>query len=245
MKKRTRTGEGETLQAYLREIATFPSLTPEEERHLGHRIRRHRDEHAFRRLVESNLRFALGYARRYRGLGVLFLDLIDEANLGLMEAARRFDPDCDTQFIAYAQWWIRQAIMHALAEQGRVFAVPRRLSPLMRGTGAGELSPGLRTLLDDEDLEFRRCDPEGRLLDDRLVRRAIAEQLKEVLQELSTRERDVMRLRFGLDGDRPLSQEQAGGRLGMSRERVRQIEGRARRTLKRWQKSRELRSSLN
>ncbi len=108
MKKRTR-GEDATLQAYLREIATFPSLTSEEERDLGRRIRRHRDDRAFRRLVESNLRLVAGYARGYTGLGIVLLDLIDEANVGLMEAARRFDPEADGEFTAYARWRRRDA----------------------------------------------------------------------------------------------------------------------------------------
>jgi len=245
VKRRARTGEDETLQAYLREISAFPSLTAAEERHLGRRIRRHRDEHAFRRLVESNLRFVVGYARRYRGLGVVFLDLIDEANLGLMEAARRFDPERNAEFISYAQWWIRQAIMHALADQGRVFAVPRRFSPLTRGFQGGELSSGHRTAVPEDGDEFRAHEDGAGLFEDVAVRRAVIDQVRDVLYELSPREREVIQLRFGLDGGDPLTVQEAGRRLGVSRDRMRHLEGHARRKLRRSQKARELRSSLN
>jgi RNA polymerase primary sigma factor len=245
VKKRARGAEDETLQAYLREISTFPPLTSAEERHLGRRIRRHRDQYAFRRLVESNLRFVVGYARRYRGLGVVFLDLIDEANLGLMEAARRYDPERNFEFIAYAQWWIRQAIMHALADQGRVFAVPRRTTPVARTLQGGELSSGHRTSFAEDGDQFRGCEPDAHLFEDVAVRHAIIDQVRDVLFELSPREREVMHLRFGLDGGEPLTVQATGLRLGVSRERVRQLEGHARRKLRRSQKSRELRCSLN
>jgi RNA polymerase primary sigma factor len=129
VKKRPRPSDDATLDAYLREISRFPPLTREEESELACRIRRHRDERAFKRLVEANLRFVVSYAERYRGLGVVFLDLVDEGNLGLMEAARRFDPERNGKFIAYATWWIRQAFMHALADQGRVFAAPAEAPP--------------------------------------------------------------------------------------------------------------------
>ena len=111
--------DGSTLSAYLRGIAKLPRLTPDEERSLGARIQETQDEAAVRQLVEANLRFVVSYAKRYRGLGVSFLDLIHEGNLGLMEAARRFDPSRNVKFITYAVWWIREAMMHALADQTR------------------------------------------------------------------------------------------------------------------------------
>jgi RNA polymerase primary sigma factor len=117
-----------TLVLYLKEIARLPRVTMDEERALGERIQRDRDEDAVRRLVEANLRFVVSYAKRYRGLGVSFLDLIHEGNLGLIEAARRFDPSRNVKFITYAVWWIRQAIVHALSSQTRAFSVPPKLS---------------------------------------------------------------------------------------------------------------------
>jgi RNA polymerase sigma factor (sigma-70 family) len=110
--------ESETLHSYLREIATFPSLTRDDEQELGRLIRDHGDQVALGRLVQSNLRMVVGYAKRFRRLGVPLLDLIHEGNLGLIEAARRFDP-ARADFQSAAMWWIRQAIMHLLAETGR------------------------------------------------------------------------------------------------------------------------------
>jgi DNA-directed RNA polymerase sigma subunit (sigma70/sigma32) len=94
--------DSDALKAYLRAIARIPRLTAEEERELGTRVKANGDEAALRRLVEGNLRFVVSYAKRYRGLGVPFLDLIHEGNLGLMEAARRFDPERNVKFITYA-----------------------------------------------------------------------------------------------------------------------------------------------
>lgn len=110
--------ESATLHAYLREIATFPSLTKDDEQLLGHQIQSHGDQVAIGRLVQANLRMVVGYAKRFRRLGVPLLDLIHEGNLGLIEAARRFDP-AHSDFQTAAMWWIRQAMMHLLSESGR------------------------------------------------------------------------------------------------------------------------------
>jgi RNA polymerase sigma factor (sigma-70 family) len=110
--------ESETLHAYLREIATFPSLTRDDEQELGRLVHEHGDQVALGRLVQANLRMVVGYAKRFRRLGVPRLDLIHEGNLGLIEAARRFDPS-QSDFQASAMWWIRQAMMHLLNESGR------------------------------------------------------------------------------------------------------------------------------
>src|SRR5215510_12142494 len=120
----------EALQAYLHALAALPRLTPAEERALGVRIQSAGPdcEDALRHLVEGNLRFVVSYAKRYRGLGVPFLDLIHEGNLGLMEAAKRFDPDRNVKFITYAVWWIRQSITHALSGQTRAFSLPQKVS---------------------------------------------------------------------------------------------------------------------
>ncbi|MGE5814764.1 MAG: sigma-70 family RNA polymerase sigma factor, partial [Acidobacteriota bacterium] len=129
MARRPDLQEDEALRAYLRQIARSPRLTPEAEQELGRRIKANPlDEDALRRLVEGNLRFVVHYAKRYRGYGVPFLDLIHEANLGLIEAARRFDPGRKVKFITYAVWWVRQAILHALSEQARVFSIPQKVS---------------------------------------------------------------------------------------------------------------------
>lgn len=110
--------ESVTLHAYLREIATFPALTRDDERELGRLIHEHADQIALGRLVQANLRVVVNYAKRFRRLGVPLLDLIHEGNLGLIEAARRFDPS-RSDFQSSAGWWIRQAMVHLLSEAGR------------------------------------------------------------------------------------------------------------------------------
>ena len=119
--------EAEILQRYIGEISKFPRLTPGEEKELGRRIRQG-DEEALRKLVECNLRFVVSYAKRYRGMGLSFLDLVHEGNMGLMEAARRFDPDRNVKLISYAVWWIRQSMIQAVSEHVRIFSVPAWMS---------------------------------------------------------------------------------------------------------------------
>src|SRR5256714_9343345 len=132
------------LSAYLREIAKLPRLSVDEERSLGARIRHDADQAAVTRLVEANLRFVVSYAKRYRGHGVSFLDLIHEGNLGLIEAARRFDPSRNVKFITYAVWWVRESMMHVLADQTRAFSFPPKLFAALhrraRGGPDGSLS---------------------------------------------------------------------------------------------------------
>lgn len=114
---------GNSLDLYLREIAGHPILTREEEVHLAQAIRGG-DENALNELVAANLRFVVTVAKRYRNHGVAFADLVNEGNLGLMRAARRFDETKGVRFISYAVWWIRQAMMQAIAEQSRIVRVP-------------------------------------------------------------------------------------------------------------------------
>lgn len=119
------------LNQYLQDIAKIRRLTPEEERELGKLIRQYDDEDALQRLVQANLRFVVSYAKRFRNAHVLFLDLINEGNLGLIQAAKKFDPDKNVKFITYAVWWIRQSILHALSEQGGAFRLPPKRANLM------------------------------------------------------------------------------------------------------------------
>src|SRR5271169_1197843 len=130
-----RSATSDSLNAYIREIARFNPLSVEEERALGRRIQAG-DQEALNRLVESNLRFVVSYAKRYRGLGLAFLDLIHEGNLGLIEAAKRFDPERGVKFISYAVWWVRQAIFHTLSEHARVFRLPQKLSGQVSRVGS-------------------------------------------------------------------------------------------------------------
>ncbi|HET7706259.1 MAG TPA: sigma-70 family RNA polymerase sigma factor [Thermoanaerobaculia bacterium] len=122
--------EKDLLSQYLQEIAQYPLLTPERERELGKRVQEN-DKAALEELVKANLRFVVQYAKRYRNTHVLFLDLINEGNIGLIHAARKFDPEKNVKFITYAVWWIRQAILHALSEQGGAFRLPPKRANMM------------------------------------------------------------------------------------------------------------------
>ncbi|HUR81233.1 MAG TPA: sigma-70 family RNA polymerase sigma factor [Thermoanaerobaculia bacterium] len=119
------------LNQYLQEIARVPRLTPERERELARRIQEDSDKEALEELVKANLRFVVSYAKRYRNAHVLFLDLINEGNIGLIHAAKKYDPDKNVKFITYAVWWIRQAILHALSEQAGAFRLPPKRANLM------------------------------------------------------------------------------------------------------------------
>ena len=232
----------QTLAAYLREIAKLPRLTVDEERELGARIQRSNDPDAISRLVESNLRFVVSYAKRYRGLGVSLLDLIHEGNLGLIEAAKRFDPTRNVKFITYAVWWIRESMMHTLAEQTRAFSFPPKLFSTF-GTGAEDVSlnepvtaDGSRQLGDT--LPQEQVPP----VEDEMIHQSDLDELAAAMGELDRKEREVVRLRFGLEDDEPRTLQEIGERLQLSRERVRQIESRAKDKLRR---SAKLRSHLN
>jgi RNA polymerase primary sigma factor len=127
----------ESLKKYLREISRLPRITPEEERRLGARIQKG-DMQAVQKLVEANLRFVVSYAKRYRGCGLSFLDLINEGNIGLIEAAKRFDPSKNVKFITYAVWWVRQAIIHALSDQSGAFRLPQKQANLLYRIGKAQ-----------------------------------------------------------------------------------------------------------
>jgi RNA polymerase primary sigma factor len=116
----------DTLRLYLKEISQFPQLTREEEQDLGARIQKG-DQEAFRKLIESNLRFVVAMAKKYARSGYPLHELINEGNMGLIEAASRFDPARGVRFITYASWWIRQAILAAIAHYGQVFKLPPKL----------------------------------------------------------------------------------------------------------------------
>ena len=277
--------ESGALQAYLRGIAKLPRLTADEEHELAERIQQHGDEAALRRLVEGNLRFVVSYVKRFRGLGVPFLDLIHEGNLGLMEAARRFDPSRNVKFITYAVWWVRQAVTHALSGQTRAFTLPQKLSSiaarfgrevtelteqLQRSPTPQEIAHGLdisqgeaEALMRIGDRDVSLSDPItngddapelGEMLEqatvppaeDALIRHRLHARVRHALGQLDGREREVLELRYGLDRDGdPRTLQEVGEMLGLTRERIRQIESRAKKKVRKSKRAGELRSYLN
>jgi len=119
--------DSKNLKIYLNQISKFSLLTQEEEKKLGLLIQKS-DKEALKKLIESNLRFVVSYVKKYRGLGLSLLDLINEGNLGLIEAARRYDPKKNVKFISYAVWWIRQAVIQALSKYSRIYHIPQKLA---------------------------------------------------------------------------------------------------------------------
>ncbi|HVO11517.1 MAG TPA: RNA polymerase sigma factor RpoD/SigA [Vicinamibacteria bacterium] len=272
----------DTLNAYIRDIAKFKPLTPDEEKELGRRIQQG-DQESLRRLVESNLRFVVHYAKRYRGLGLSYMDLIHEGSLGLMEAAKRFDPERNVKFISYAVWWVRQAIFHALSDHTRVFRLPQKLSgqvsrlsnvreqlksELERQPTTEELAE--RTSLKPEEVRqlllaagddvslSAAVGEEGNLeLGDTLeqetvpsaelemIRTSFERRIQSMVDDLDAKEREVIKMRFGLDGEEPKTLQEIGETMGLSRERIRQIESRAKEKLRRSREAQGLRGYLN
>ena len=279
---RERGVSADSLNSYIREIAKFRQLTPDEEKELGRRIQQG-DQEALREMVESNLRFVVHYAKRYRGLGLAFLDLINEGSLGLMEAAKRFDPDRNVKFISYAVWWVRQAILHSLSEHSRVFRLPQKLSgqvskvrqareklrvELQRMPTLDELAERtqhrpkqVEALLmasgDDVSLSAAVGEEGGLELGDTLeqgiipsvetemMRSSFESRIQLMVKDLDQKERDVIRMRFGLDGDEPRTLQEIGEAMALSRERIRQIESRAKEKLRRSREAQGLRGYLN
>jgi RNA polymerase primary sigma factor len=119
--------QSKNLKLYLNQISKFKPLSQEEERKLG-RLIQSGDKAAQKVLIEANLKFVVSYVKKYRGMGMALLDLINEGNLGLIEAAKRYDPGKNVKFISYAVWWIRQAVFHALTQNSRIYHIPQKLS---------------------------------------------------------------------------------------------------------------------
>lgn len=271
----------DSLQTYLAEVRHKSLLTPTEETALGRRIRSG-DEEALGALIEGNLRFVVQVALHQRRYGLPLADLINEGNLGLMHAARKFDPERGTRFITYAVWWIRQAMMHALAEGGGAVRLPikqaetlaklRQQYATMRRTlgrdpTSEELAQALALSLEELETLLRVYRPtlslDAPLQDDSRTTQldvlqsntlpsseevffdaVMVREVHDLLQHLEPREAAILRARFGFDG--PSKSLAAIGReLGLSRERVRQLETRARAKLRALAKDKALNHYLN
>ena len=271
------------LRRYLYEIGRFQQLTPAQEQELGRKIKHDNDGEALRHLVEANLRFVVAYAKRFRHSRVSLLDLINEGNIGLIQAAKKFDPDKNVKFITYAVWWIRQAILHALSEHGATFRLPQKQANVLyrlersrqalgreleRAPSEQELADELSMAPDEVRLLLSSnqnvlslnepVDEEGEAefgdlleqyvipdTDEAILRESFEETLREALAQLSEKERQILSLRFGLGDDNPKTLREIGGTLGISRERVRQIENLALAKLRRGAQSRALAGYLN
>ncbi|MFC4076717.1 RNA polymerase sigma factor RpoD [Salinithrix halophila] len=269
------------VRMYLKEIGRVPLLSAEEEVNLATRIEEG-DEEAKRRLAEANLRLVVSIAKRYVGRGMLFLDLIQEGNMGLIKAVEKFDYRKGFKFSTYATWWIRQAITRAIADQARTIRIPvhmvetinklirvsrQLLQELGREPTPEEiaeemgLSPekvreimkiaqepvSLETPIGEEDdshLGDFIPDDDAQAPADAAAYELLKEQLKDVLDTLSDREENVLRLRFGLDDGRTRTLEEVGKVFGVTRERIRQIEAKALRKLRHPSRSKRLKDFL-
>jgi RNA polymerase primary sigma factor len=269
------------VRMYLKEIGRVPLLSADEEIELAKRIAQG-DEEAKRRLAEANLRLVVSIAKRYVGRGMLFLDLIQEGNMGLIKAVEKFDYTKGYKFSTYATWWIRQAITRAIADQARTIRIPvhmvetinklirisrQLLQELGREPTAEEIaaemdmSPekvreiqkiaqepvSLETPIGEEDdshLGDFIEDQEALAPADAAAYELLKEQLEDVLDTLTEREENVLRLRFGLDDGRTRTLEEVGKVFGVTRERIRQIEAKALRKLRHPSRSKRLKDFL-
>lgn len=269
------------VRMYLKEIGRVDLLSAAEEIELAKRIEKGEEE-AKRRLAEANLRLVVSIAKRYVGRGMLFLDLIQEGNMGLIKAVEKFDYRKGYKFSTYATWWIRQAITRAIADQARTIRIPvhmvetinkliRVQRQLLQDLGReptpeeiGEemdLSPDkVRDILkiaqepvsletpigeeDDSHLGDFIEDQEAVSPSDHAAYELLKEQLEDVLDTLTDREENVLRLRFGLDDGRTRTLEEVGKVFGVTRERIRQIEAKALRKLRHPSRSKRLKDFL-
>ena len=270
------------VRMYLKEIGRVALLTADEEIELAKRME-NGDIEAQKRLAEANLRLVVSIAKRYVGRGMLFLDLIQEGNLGLIKAVEKFDYNKGYKFSTYATWWIRQAITRAIADQARTIRIPvhmvETINKLIRVSRQllQELGrdPSLEEIGEKMDLNVERVreilkiaqepvsleTPIGEEEDSHLGDfiedhdapapadaasfTLLKEQLEEVLDTLTPREKKVLRLRFGLDDGRARTLEEVGQSFGVTRERIRQIEAKALRKLRHPSRSRKLRDFLD
>lgn len=269
------------VRMYLKEIGRVPLLSAEDEVELAKRIEEG-DEEAKRRLAEANLRLVVSIAKRYVGRGMLFLDLIQEGNMGLIKAVEKFDYDKGFKFSTYATWWIRQAITRAIADQARTIRIPvhmvetinklvrvsrQLLQELGREPTPEEIAQemelsvdkvreimkiaqepvSLETPIGEEDdshLGDFIEDQEALAPSDAAAYELLKEQLEDVLDTLTEREENVLRLRFGLDDGRTRTLEEVGKVFGVTRERIRQIEAKALRKLRHPSRSKRLKDFL-
>jgi RNA polymerase primary sigma factor len=258
----------DSLGQYMNEISKLKPLKREEEAALSKKIQEG-DVKALHELVRRNLKYVVTVANKYRGCGLSLQDLIEEGNIGMIQAAKRFDGERKIKFITYAVWWIRQAIMHSLAEQsgtvklpikqaGKLYKIERKYKSLTqeleREPTTSEVAEDLgysvedienimrayRThlsldtpLRDDDVTQYLDLleNPDYIPYDDQIMKASLHGKVDEMLKHLSKREEQILRMRFGFNGE-TRTLEDIGKEIGLSRERVRQIEKRAKARLK-------------
>jgi RNA polymerase primary sigma factor len=256
--------ESQSLDKYLQEIGKVELLVPQEEIELARRIKKG-DQKALEKLTKANLRFVVSVAKQYQNQGLSLGDLINEGNLGLIKAAKRFDETRGFKFISYAVWWIRQSILQALAEQSRIVRLPlNRVGALNKiGKAFSTLDMSLFEVSDTLKISGRHLSmdapfaqgEDNRLLDviqDHrqpspdvgLMEESLKIEVRRALATLSDREAQVIRLYFGLDQEHSLTLEEIGEKFNLTRERVRQIKEKAIRRLRHASRSKALRAYL-
>ena len=259
---------------YFRDLNRYPTLSQQEEEALLTIIRTGETEEirksALQRLIRGNLRFVVSVARKYQGRGLALLDLINEGNIGLYKAAKRFDMNKDVKFISYAVWWIRQSILQGLSDQGRMVRLPlNQVGNLNKITKAkssflqeNEREPTAEELAELVDLKLEKIgetlrnsgghisydmpfdeDGDGTLLDilpdnslpetdSPMAMESLQTDLEEVMKVLAPREREILKLSFGI-GCQEKTLEEIGETFHLTRERVRQLREKAIRKMSR------------
>ncbi|GAB6072711.1 RNA polymerase sigma factor RpoD/SigA [Venenivibrio stagnispumantis] len=263
----------EDVEYYLKSIYKIPLLSKDEEEEILSQIKEGKKE-ALHRLIQGNLRFVVNIAKRYAGYNIPFQELISAGNLGLVEAAQRYDPSKGVKFISYAVWWIKQSIMELINKQTDIIKKPQKSysifskidnayirlkEELQREPTFEEIENFIKEEGIDKDIiksyflnkkyfvsldEPIDTDDEDMILSDLIsnygtedIEKDILEddikyQLNKLLDYLSPREKKIIIHRYGLDGEEPKTLKEVGDILGISRERVRQIEVRALKKLK-------------
>jgi RNA polymerase primary sigma factor len=273
--------ESASLDKYLQEIGREELITAEEEVQLAKKIR-DGDQVALEKLTKANLRFVVSVAKQYQNQGLSLPDLINEGNLGLIKAARRFDETRGFKFISYAVWWIRQSILQSLAEQSRIVRLPlnqvgslnkinkaySKLEQVFeREPSAEEISTHLELpmdkVADTMKVSGRHVSMDAPLLngednslldvlinhdspraDNTLMNESLQREIERSLSTLTERERDVIKLFFGIGEQHGLTLEEIGAKFDLTRERVRQIKEKAIRRLRHSSRSKLLKAYL-
>src|SRR6266699_2363948 len=232
------------VSKYLQEISEFPLLTKEEEHEIAVRMEEAMGQDgSYHDLVKSNLSFVVKIASEYKNMGLPFEDLLNEGNIGLIEAAHHFDAARGTKFITYAIWWIRKSILKALSQHSAMVRIPNyqlkkvrnvRNTERMLAKELGREAARDEKVGKDKDTPISDYLVDGRSVnpEDELIKNESQVVIRMALRSLSDQEQTVIINRFGLEGGRVFTLKEIGERLGVSRERVRQIENQAKKRLR-------------